>query len=208
MAREVARAAVDEVFGALDEGDLLQAALDKRLRARMALSDPAVQRRLYTALVRQGFDAHSVGRAIRQRVQRAKDGGRRRCTMHNAIHGTRITEHILAASKCISRSEASIPTSFHEPAASVAIPVNPAERSVIERDVPFIAIPCLLTRGAIARRRCGLAYIEGGAARSSGDAWCLPATDASVVTAHQSPDERRGRQPCRRVRPEYPCDQP
>ena len=83
--------------------------------------------------------------------------------MHNAIHGTRITEHILAESKCISRSEASIPTSFHEPAASVAIPVDPAERSVIERDVPFIAIPCLLTRGAIARRRCGLAYIEGGA---------------------------------------------
>jgi len=75
VAREVARAAVDEVFGALDEGDLLQAALDKRLRARMALSDPAVQRRLYVALVRQGFDAHSVGRAIRQRVQRAKDGG-------------------------------------------------------------------------------------------------------------------------------------
>ena len=72
VAREVARAAVEEVFGALDEGDLLDAALDKRLRARTVLSDPAVQRRLYAALMRQGFDAHAVGRAIRERVR----GGR------------------------------------------------------------------------------------------------------------------------------------
>ena len=76
--------------------------------------------------------------------------------------------------------------------ASVAIPVNPAERSVIERDVPFIAIPCLLTRGAIARRRSGWRTSRSAPARSSGDAWRLPATDASVVTAHQSPDERQG----------------
>jgi len=69
IAREVARTAVDEVFGALDEGDLLKAALEKRLRARMSLSDPAVQRRLYAALVRQGFDAHAVRRAIRERVR-------------------------------------------------------------------------------------------------------------------------------------------
>ena len=80
VAREVARTAVDEVFGALDEGDLLKAALEKRLRARMALSDPAVQRRLYAALVRQGFDAHAVGRAIRERVR----GEDRRTPMHNA----------------------------------------------------------------------------------------------------------------------------
>jgi hypothetical protein len=37
----------------------------------MVLSDPAVQRRLYAALVRQGFDAHAVGRAIRERVRGA-----------------------------------------------------------------------------------------------------------------------------------------
>ena len=61
------------MFGALDEGDLLKAALEKRLRARMALSDPAVQRRLYAALVRQGFDAHAVGRAIRERVRRVAE---------------------------------------------------------------------------------------------------------------------------------------
>jgi regulatory protein len=74
VAREVARAAVDEVFGALDEGDLLKVALEKRLRPGMVLSDPAVQRRLYAALGRQGFDAHAVGRAIRERAH--KDGKR------------------------------------------------------------------------------------------------------------------------------------
>ena len=73
VSRDVARAAVDEVFGALDEGDLLRAALEKRLRSPLALSDPAVQRRLYAALVRQGFDAHAVGQAIRERAR--EDGG-------------------------------------------------------------------------------------------------------------------------------------
>lgn len=73
VARDVARSAVDEVFGALDEGHLLQAALEKRLRTRMVLSDPAVQRRLYAALVRQGFDAHAVGRALRARVRRVAE---------------------------------------------------------------------------------------------------------------------------------------
>jgi regulatory protein len=72
VARDVARTAVDEVFGALDEGHLLKAALDKRLRGRMVLTDPAVQRRLYAALVRQGFDAQAVVRAIREKV---RDGG-------------------------------------------------------------------------------------------------------------------------------------
>jgi regulatory protein len=73
VTRDVARTAVDEVFGALDEGHLLQAALEKRLRAGMVLSDPAVQRRLYAALVRQGFDAHAVARAIRERVRKGRD---------------------------------------------------------------------------------------------------------------------------------------
>ena len=75
VARDVARTAVDEVFGALDEGQLLKAALEKRLRGRMALTDPAVQRRLYAALVRQGFDAHAVGRAIREKVRMAPEEG-------------------------------------------------------------------------------------------------------------------------------------
>jgi regulatory protein len=69
IARDVARAAVDEVFGALDERALLQRALDKRLRGRVTLSDPAARRRLQAALVRQGFDADTVARAIRERTR-------------------------------------------------------------------------------------------------------------------------------------------
>ena len=71
--REIARMAIDDVFGALDERDLLETALERRLRPRMALEDPAVQRRLYAAMVRQGFEAEAVGRAIRARLRRARE---------------------------------------------------------------------------------------------------------------------------------------
>jgi regulatory protein len=74
IARDVARAAVDDVFGALDERALLQRAIDKRLRGRVALDDPAARRRLQAALVRQGFDAGAVARVIRERV-RDESGG-------------------------------------------------------------------------------------------------------------------------------------
>ena len=73
IARDVARAAVDEVFGALDERALLQRALDTRLRGRVTLSDPAGRRRLMAALVRQGFDADSVARVIRERSRETQD---------------------------------------------------------------------------------------------------------------------------------------
>ena len=73
IARDVARAAIDEVFGALDERALLQRALDARLRGRVTLSDPAARRRLMAALVRQGFDADSVARVIRERSRETQD---------------------------------------------------------------------------------------------------------------------------------------
>jgi regulatory protein len=73
VARDVARAAVDEVFGALDERALLQRALDARLRGRVTLSDPAARRRLMAALVRQGFDADSVAGVIRERSRETQD---------------------------------------------------------------------------------------------------------------------------------------
>jgi regulatory protein len=74
IARDVARAAVEEVFGALDEQALLQRALDARLRGRVTLGDPAARRRLMAALVRQGFDADSVARLIRERAREGEDG--------------------------------------------------------------------------------------------------------------------------------------
>lgn len=73
IAREVARAAVDEVFGAVDENALLEEALTRRLRPRLSLRDPAVQRRLWAALVRQGFNGQAVSRAIRARAKRGDE---------------------------------------------------------------------------------------------------------------------------------------
>lgn len=70
--REIARTAIDDVFGAVDERELLETALERRLRPRMALEDPSVQRRLYAALVRQGFAAEAITQAIRVRVRRAR----------------------------------------------------------------------------------------------------------------------------------------
>jgi regulatory protein len=71
--RSVADEALAEVFGALDEAALLEQALDKRLRARLDVRDPAVQRRLFGALLRQGFDGQAVSRALRARVRGRKD---------------------------------------------------------------------------------------------------------------------------------------
>jgi regulatory protein len=73
IARDVARAAVDDVFGMVDERELLRAALEKRLRGR-APTTPAAQRRLHGALVRQGFEPAAVSRMIRDRVRRLESG--------------------------------------------------------------------------------------------------------------------------------------
>lgn len=72
IARDLARAAVDEVFGEIDESALIDRALDKRWK-RVAAAAPApdaVRRelqRVYQALVRQGFPADRVMQAIRRR---------------------------------------------------------------------------------------------------------------------------------------------
>ena len=58
--RDTAREAVAEVFGDVDEGELLEEALNRRLRYGMELSDPAVFRRVHRYLVGQGFE---IGRA-------------------------------------------------------------------------------------------------------------------------------------------------
>jgi regulatory protein len=76
ISRDLARAAVDEVFGEIDESALLARALDKRWpRAVAAAGDsadsPTLDRRdiqrIYQALVRQGFPADRVMQAIRAR---------------------------------------------------------------------------------------------------------------------------------------------
>ena len=71
--REIVDEALAEVFGAVDEEALLNEALERRLRPRFDLRDPAVQRRLIGALVRQGFDGHAVSRAIRARAKKGEE---------------------------------------------------------------------------------------------------------------------------------------
>ena len=67
IARDVAREAVAEVFTELDEAELLEQALDRRLRRGIDLSDPAIVRRVHRYLVSQGFDPSAVTGLLRRR---------------------------------------------------------------------------------------------------------------------------------------------
>jgi len=67
IARDVARQAVAEVFTELDEAELLEQALDRRLRGGVDLRDPAIIRRLHRYLVSQGFDPSAVTGLLRRR---------------------------------------------------------------------------------------------------------------------------------------------
>ena len=69
--RELARAAVGEVFGDLDEDALIVQALDRRLRNGAAIEEAAVARRVHRYLLAQGFDAGRVHAAIRSRRKNA-----------------------------------------------------------------------------------------------------------------------------------------
>ena len=68
IARTVAREAVAEVFGELDENVLLEQALERRLR-RGPLTDLATARRVHRYLLAQGFDPARVSSAIRGRIK-------------------------------------------------------------------------------------------------------------------------------------------
>jgi regulatory protein len=69
--RDLARAAVAEVFGDLDEDALIARALDRRLQ--VATVDAAGARRLHRYLLAQGFDPGRVHAAIGSRLKNAVD---------------------------------------------------------------------------------------------------------------------------------------
>jgi SOS response regulatory protein OraA/RecX len=71
ISREVAGAAVAEVFGGLDEDDLIRQALERRLQ-RVSSPDATVLQRAHRYLLGQGFDAARVHAAIRQRTKNAR----------------------------------------------------------------------------------------------------------------------------------------
>ena len=67
IARDVARQAVAEVFTELDEAELLEQALDRRLRRGVDLNDPVTVRRVHRYLVGQGFDPSAITGLLRRR---------------------------------------------------------------------------------------------------------------------------------------------
>ena len=68
--RDLAREVVGELFGDADEQELLEQALDKRLRGNTAkVKDPNERRTLLGYLVRQGFSASAASGLIRKRAR-------------------------------------------------------------------------------------------------------------------------------------------
>jgi regulatory protein len=64
IARDIARAAVAEVFAEVDEAALLEQALEKRLRRGITLGDDATVRRIHRHLIAQGFEPSRVAALI------------------------------------------------------------------------------------------------------------------------------------------------
>src|SRR3990170_3986305 len=58
--KAIARKAIDDVFGALDDDALLEASLNKRLRGRGQIQDDREFQRLVRYLIGQGFESDRV----------------------------------------------------------------------------------------------------------------------------------------------------
>jgi regulatory protein len=70
IAKETAKAAIDEVFEAIDDEALLESSLRKRLRGRDTIADDREFQRLFRYLVGQGFESDRVMQALRARRKR------------------------------------------------------------------------------------------------------------------------------------------
>jgi SOS response regulatory protein OraA/RecX len=70
--REVAHGVVQEVFAEIDEPEMLEQALARRLgRTRRLVKDSVEYRKLYGYLVRQGFEPSAVANLLRNRARRS-----------------------------------------------------------------------------------------------------------------------------------------
>jgi SOS response regulatory protein OraA/RecX len=68
--RDLARRTIQDVFEDVDERELMERALAGRLGKRSrTIRDPAEYRRLFTFLIRQGFDASAVTALLRSRAR-------------------------------------------------------------------------------------------------------------------------------------------
>ena len=70
IAKETAKAAIEEVFGTIDDEALLESSLRKRLRGRETIADDRAFARLFRYLVGQGFESDRVMQALRARRAR------------------------------------------------------------------------------------------------------------------------------------------
>ena len=73
IARDVAAAAVAEVFAEIDEHALLEQALERRLRGGASLDDDATFRRVHRYLIAQGFDPAQVSNLLSSRARTRAD---------------------------------------------------------------------------------------------------------------------------------------
>ena len=71
VARHTATEAVAEVFADVDERGLIAKALQKKMRGRPRIADPAEHARLYQYLMRQGFTPAAIVAALRKLEPRA-----------------------------------------------------------------------------------------------------------------------------------------
>jgi regulatory protein len=65
IAKETAKAAMDEVFETIDDAALLESSLRKRLRGRETIADDREFQRLFRYLIGQGFESDRVMQALR-----------------------------------------------------------------------------------------------------------------------------------------------
>ncbi len=65
IAKETAKAAIDEIFGTIDDEALLESSLRKRLRGRETIADDREYARLFRYLLGQGFESDRVSKALK-----------------------------------------------------------------------------------------------------------------------------------------------
>jgi regulatory protein len=65
IAKDVAKQALDEVFGALDDQALIEGSLHKRLRGRESIADDREFQRLFRYLIGQGFESDRVMKTLK-----------------------------------------------------------------------------------------------------------------------------------------------
>jgi len=70
IGKDLAKRAVDEVFSEIDDDELIEASLRKRLRDRETIADDREFHRLYRYLVGQGFETDKIMRALELRKRK------------------------------------------------------------------------------------------------------------------------------------------